>query len=247
MAAHCATCCPAQMMKERRLFRLFSALSRFTGFPDLREGQRIGAPRRGLPGGNAASRHAIWPKIPWGKGDGHSPNSPAYPRLLAGAARKVEPPRNPRRSAINAMWEAYTARYMRGKLSPGALGTDTSGDIRRRPRPLALKHWGDHSLQGWHSPSQPRILRFSMHIAEDNPHTPGLRAWFYRWGIRAPSGRSVAIEIVRPPAQFLIVGSGRKPFSPHRRGTAAAIAAFKSHPSFSKANSLYAKTQKNIK
>lgn len=160
-------------MKERRLFRLFSALSRFTGFPDLREGQRIGAPRRSL-------RYR----------------------------------RNFRRAATHS--------------SPMILGR---------------LFW----LQDRRSPRQPCALRRSMHIAENHPHAPGLRAWFYRWGIRAPSGRSVAIEIVRPPAQFLIVGSGRKPFSPHRRGTAAAIAAFKSHPSFSKANSLYAKTQKNIK
>ena len=34
---------PAQMMKERRLFRLFSTLPRLTEFTDLREGQRMGA------------------------------------------------------------------------------------------------------------------------------------------------------------------------------------------------------------
>ena len=34
---------PAQMMKEGRLFRLFSTLPRLTEFTDLREGQRMGA------------------------------------------------------------------------------------------------------------------------------------------------------------------------------------------------------------
>lgn len=162
---------------------------------------------------------------------GKSPNSPAYPRLLAGAARKVEPPYNPRRSAINAMWEAYAARYMRGKFSPGALGTDALADIRLRPRPLAQNIGEIIPITGPALPSSALCIpRRSMHIAENDPHTPGLGIWFYKWG-ECPSGRSVAIEVVRPPAQFLIMGSGRKPFSPHRHGAAAAIAAFKSHPS----------------
>ena len=53
---------------------------------------------------------------------------PSIQKEHLGAQRLVEPPRTPRRSAINAMREAYAARYTRGNFPLGALGADA-----RRP------------------------------------------------------------------------------------------------------------------
>lgn len=147
MAAHCATCCPAQMMKERRLFRLFSALSRFTGFPDLREGQRIGAPRCGLPGGNAASRHAIWPKIPWGNGGVNPPiprRTPVCwrePRKKDGTA--TQPTQVGDKRPVGGLYSPIHSGGSIPQTTPakcrgvGGAACDTGGTSAGRPRTLA--------------------------------------------------------------------------------------------------------------
>ena len=157
------------MMKERRLFRLFSTLPRLTEFTDLREGQRMGAsgergnsshPQR-TPGSMSPGYAHVggdrqceqYSLMPHPKSCSVAENSPplhipASKKRYLGAQRLVEPPRTPRRSAINAMREAYAARYTRGNFPLGVLGADAPMSIHQRPRRIALKHRGDYSLQG---------------------------------------------------------------------------------------------------
>lgn len=111
--------------------------------------------------------------------------------------------------------------------SPKSLGRLFRLQVRRSPR------------QTLKSPAVACILRRTI---------PTLQAWEYGFtnGANQPRGPASRNMIVRPSAQFLIVGSGRRPFSPHTpRRRRSDFCLLKS--SSQKADSLYAQTRKNIK
>lgn len=144
MAARCATCCPAQMMKEKKALSPLLRTLPIYRIPGFTEGRRMGASARTGRKLRQTSR-TIWPKFHRGREllhllplrspclmeyRGPQKAGTATQLTQVGDVRQCEKPMRPDTWGKSFPWGTRRSPHRRNS--------------RQRPRPLAQNHWGDY-------------------------------------------------------------------------------------------------------